>query len=410
METKKQEFAEDIKSLLGNYFDQVEIDTFTSKMKTRKEKDGPNELINKFYTQQLNIDNDFAKDRMEIDRAITLAMKKLSKEKFLSFLCKLGQICTGHGKLNLAFEVLSKAVKESENKKDKADSLLLLSDVHSRRAEWKKSIEVLNTAKDLFNSIHDDNGVGKCENILGAIYGEKGELELAKIHFEKCLALIDPIKEKELAALVELNLGNIGNIHGEYDKSHEYFIKSLRKFESLGNYRRIAELKHSMGMLFVNQEKYNEAIYEFDQSIEISIKEGLLPILTIAYLNKANVLIKLKEFDSALCFVDKSLEFSHQIDDKLTIADIYKTKSNIEKHFKNYDKAENYLQSSLLLNEKMNNHLNIAESCFELAQLYDELNRKEEKEKYLQRSLKYFRGIQAAGYIQKVEEMLAMSI
>lgn len=58
----------------------------------------------------------------------------------------------------------------------------------------------------------------------------------------------------------------------------------------------------------------------------------------------------------------------------------------------------------------MNNHLNIAESCFELAQLYDELNRKEEKEKYLQRSLKYFRGIQAADYIQKVEEMLAMSI
>lgn len=410
METKKQEFAEDIKSLLGNYFDQTEIDTFTSKLKKSNEKNSPNELINKFYTQQLNIDYDFAKDRMEIDRAITFAMKKLSKEKFLTFLCNLGQICTGHGKLNLAFEVLSKAVKESENKKDKADSLLLLSDVHSRRAEWKKSIEVLNTAKDLFNSIHDHNGVGKCENILGAIYGEKGELELAKIHFENCLALIDPIKEKELAALVELNLGNIENIHGEYDKSYEYFIKSLRKFESLGNFRRIAELKHSMGMLYVNQEKYNEAIYEFDQSIEISIKEGLLPILTIAYLNKANVLIKLKEFEAALCFVDKSLEFSHQIDDKLTIADIYKTKSSIEKHFKNYDKAENYLQSSLLLNEKMNNVLNIAESCFELAQLYDELNRKEEKEKYLQRSLKYFREIQAVDYIQKVEEMLEISI
>ena len=331
MEKIKTEFAKDIQKLLSSYFDKTQLKNLLQKLNSAGKKSSSLDVINKFYEQQLNIEYNFAKDRMEIDRTITFAMKNLEKEKYLQLLRKLGQICTGHGKLNLAFEALNKAVKESENKKDKAESLLLLADVHSRRAEWKKSIEVLGSAKDLFNSIRDNSGAGKCENILGSIYGERGELEKAKTHFEKCLVLIDTDKEKELAASVELNLGIIENIQGKYERAFEHFKKSLRRFESLGSYRRIAELKQNMGMLHVNQEKYSEAIEEFDQCIEISIKEKLMPVLAIVYLNKANVLIKLKEFDSALSFADKSMEVAHQIDDKLTIADIYITKSRIEK-------------------------------------------------------------------------------
>lgn len=406
----KTEFAKDIENLLISYFDKTQLKNFIQKLNSIEKKSSSLEVVDKFYAQQLNIEYNFAKDRMEIDRTITFAMKNLEKGKYLQLLRKLGQICTGHGKINLAFEVLNKAVKETENNNDKAESLLLLSDVYSRKAEWKKSIEVLNEAKILFDSSGNNIGTSKCENLLGSIYGERGQLEEAKLHFEISLSSINPSKEKEMAASIETNLGIIENIQGNYTNALDYFLRALRKFESLGSYRRLAELKHNVGMLHVNQKNYNDALEEFNQCIGISLKEELLPVLGLAYLSKANVLTAKKDFENAHRFADKSMEVCHQIDDNLTMADIYKTKSLIEKNLKNYEKAENYLQSSLRLNQKMNNILNIAETSFELANLYGELNRMHEKEEYLRTALKCYREVQASERIQQVEEMLSTDI
>ena len=114
METIKTEFAKDVQKLLSSYFDKTQLKNLLHKLNSAEKKSSSLDVINKFYTQQLNIEYNFAKDRMEIDRTITFAMKNLDKEKYLQLLRKLGQICTGHGKLNLAFEALNKAVKESD--------------------------------------------------------------------------------------------------------------------------------------------------------------------------------------------------------------------------------------------------------------------------------------------------------
>lgn len=409
MENIKQEFQTDIQNLLSNYLDEQELKIFNDKIAKNGINNKSLGVINEFYSRQLKVEYDFVKERMEIDRTITFANKNLDKKRFIQVLLKLGQVCTGHGKLNFAFEVLNKAVKESESYQEKAESLLLLSDVHSRRAEWRVSVETLNEAKKIFKLVGNGVGEAKCENMLGSIYGERGELEEAKAHFIHSLACWESEQDKEMSAVIEGNLGIIENIQGNHTSALDYFFSAMKKFEWLGSYRRIAELKHNVGMLYVNQDMLNEALEEFDKCINISLKEGLLPVLSTVYLSKANVLIKMEDFDASLVFADKSMEIAHQIDDKLTIADVYKTKSNIEIHFGNYDKAENYLLTSLALNEKMKNVLNMAETCTELGKLYDKLNLKEKKEDYLHRSLKYFRGAQAIDNIQKVEKMLGTS-
>lgn len=411
MESNNQVFSEDVQKLLTNYLDKNELNDFIGKLGVSgKSKNKSMDAINNFYAQQLKIEYSFAKDRMEIDRTITFAKKNLDKGKYLQLLRKLGQICIGHGKLNLALEVFNSAVRESENQEDKAESLLLLSDVYSRRAEWRKSIEVLVEAKHEFELAGNKSGSARCENLLGAIYGEKGELEEAKTHFEQSLAFINPEKEKEMCASIESNLGIIENIQGNYKKAFEYLNRSLRKFESLGNYRRISELKHNIGMLHANQANHAEAVQEFDQCIEISLREGLMPVLGMAYLSKANVLVALKEFDAAKSFADKAMEICHQIDDKLTMADIYKTKSMIEKNLKNYETAEHFLHSSLRLNVKLKNILNVAETSFELASLCGEMNKMEEREKYLHDALKYYREVMASDRVRQIEEMLTPKI
>ena len=128
MKTDEQDFRTDIQQLLAGFIGNAEMNDFLQKLKGGIERSNKSlEVINQFYAQQLKIEYSFSKDRMEIDRAITFATKNLNKDKYLELLRKLGQVCIGHGKLNLAYEVLMKSVKESEQSNHKAEGLLLLS-------------------------------------------------------------------------------------------------------------------------------------------------------------------------------------------------------------------------------------------------------------------------------------------
>jgi tetratricopeptide (TPR) repeat protein len=360
-----------------------ELKSFLDKFESNdSSKSSSDEMINKFYAQQLKIEYSFGKDRMQIDRTITFAQKNLTTVRYLELLKKLAQLCIAHGKLCFAAEILNKLLKQSTNDKERAESYLLLSDVYSRKADWNKSIEALEKANDFFINSNNKKGNSKCENMLGVIHGEKGNLRVAQEHFENCLILLDRGEERELAASVESNLGIIMNILGKYEKAAFYFEKALMYFEKVEDYRRIAELRQNIGMLYFNKNDYQAALDEIDKSIDIALNKKLMPVLALSYLSKANLLLTLGDHDSALAFSSKALEISHLVDDKLSIAEVYRIKSLIERKIKNYRQAENYLQSSLRINMVNGNDLNLAENKIELAELYMEMDQKDEKEKF----------------------------
>ena len=168
---------------------------------------------------------------------------------------------------------------------------MLLSDVYSRRADWPKSIDTLKKADLVFNESGNTIGRAKCQNMLGVIYGEKGNLQDAKVSFEKCLELLGQDEERELAASVQSNIGIILNIQGHYDKSAEYFEKALRYFELVQDFRRVAEIRQNIGMLFLNKNDNDAALKEIDASIEIALEKKLMPVLALSYLTKANILL-----------------------------------------------------------------------------------------------------------------------
>lgn len=408
MEEQKNRFVEEIRNLLSDFVEVNELNNFINRFELKSsEKNSSIEMINKFYAQQLKIEYSFGRDRMQIDRTITFAQKTLPKEKYFELLKNLAQLCIANGKLNFAAEILNKLLKQNQEEGMKAEALLLLSDVYSRRADWNKSIETLEKANDLFVKTGNNNGSSKCENMLGVIHGEKGNLSQAKEHFEKCLELIDMGEERELRASVESNLGIILNIQGDYAKAAEYFEKALRYFESVTSYRRIAELRQNIGMMFFNKNEHDAALIEIDKSIELGLENKLMPVLALSYLSKSNILLALDNCDAALAFADKALEVSNLIDDKLSIADVYRTKSTIEKKMKNFKKAENYLQSSLRLNKNNENILNTAEGKMELGELYGVMDLRNDKEKFLRESLREYQELNISNKIKKVEEMLS---
>lgn len=343
---------------------------------------------------------------------ITFAEKKLKGHKLIEFIEYLGEISISQGELVTAEEiykhVLNLVKNNSEYKNVTAHSLLALGDIFSRQAAWEKSINYIYQAKKLFHQQKDNKGLFKCENMLGTIAGDRGNLKKANRHFEKSFSYLQSKKDASMIGLLEINLGILNSIQGDYDAAFTFYQRALIKFEQIQDFRRITEVRHNLGMLFTEKGEYRSALAEFDLSIDSALKAGYLPTLSLSYLGKSFIYSQLEDYPLASAFADKAMEICFKLNDRLSIGDIYKIKGIIERKIKNYKGAENYLLSSLRINEELENILNEAETSYELGVLYTEIGKKEEALKYLNAAHNYYKRQNAVTMVRRIQELLSI--
>ncbi len=373
-----------------------------------QEADGVSGKINSFYKEQLQINVSNYDERIKIDRTITFSEKNLESNKFCKFLIDIGRVCISGGKLNLAAEIFKKANICSSGlaKNYKAESLTGLANVQIKRGNWTRGLSIIAEAEGLYKETNDNHGIAICENLIGTINGELGDIENAKKHFQASLSLINPETELEISAELETNLGIIDHMEENSDNALIHLIKAKEIFKKLENFKNQVNTSLSLGLVYSDTKNYASAISSLDEGIEIAKQHGFLSILCLLYLAKSKVLVSTKAFYYAAEFADKALEISHDINDKATLAEIYKIKGIIERELKNFDIAEIHFLNSIRINTTLKNEMNTAETYVELGVLYRELNNSNSKRSSLQNALGYYKKIKSSIKIKKIEEIL----
>ena len=373
-----------------------------------KTVDKVSEKINNFYRDQLRINVNNYNERVKIDRTITFSEKILESSKFCKFLLEIGRVCISGGKLNLAAEIFRKANMCSSglSKSYKAESLTGLANIQIQRGNWKRGIDIISTAETIYREEKDNSGLAVCENLLGTINGELGDIENAKQHFLTSLSLINPEIELEIAAQLETNLGILDHMEGNSDSSLAHLKKAQKIFKELENFKNYVNTSLSIGQVYFELEDYSSAISSIDEGIEIAKQKGLLSILCLLYHTKSSVLVSTKAYYYAAEFADKALEISHSLNDKTTVADIYKVKGIIERELENYERAESHFLNSIRINTALKNEMNTAETYVELGILYRKLSNANSKQSSFNNALGYYKKIKSSMKIKKVEDLI----
>lgn len=399
-----------LNDLLKDFFNKAEIlelsQNFIDKTLEKKPSGKRLEGVSK---QQIEIELTEGNFRIGIDLLITFAESKLLKNKFFEFLLSIGQLTITSGEFALAIDIHEKILAQTKNQTEFnsiiANAYLALADLMSRQAQWDQCFRNAKKAISIFQEIKDRKGIARCNNLLGTVYGDLGDLKKAKEYFEECLTFLDKEKDNALSGKVEINLGIINNIQGKFDPALSYYRRALLKFEKVSDTKRIAEIKHNMGMTFLKKGEFNTAISEFDKSIAASLQAGFLPTLGITYVSKAYAYTLMNDYTLAEAFSDKAMEICYKTNDKLSIAEIYKVKGIIQKYLSNYQLAENFLLTSLRINKEHNNRLNEAETYYELGLLYKEMGKAESKDNF-KNALKYFQKINANNEINTIKALI----
>jgi tetratricopeptide (TPR) repeat protein len=347
------------------------------------------------------------RDIVEFDLVITFAKANLKETRFLEFLLSSGDYFKSSGDFDYANNIYGRLISLAENNARlnsfKSHCYLAKADIFQRQARWEECLVNLKKARKEFDHLKDKRGSARCENLLGTIYGEKGNIKRAKLHFERSLSLLTPDKDRILTGMLEVNLGIINNIQGNFDQAFSLFQRALVTFEQVKDLKRLAEIRHNLGMLFTQKGEYDSALVEFDKSLSYSNKYGYTSILALTYLSKAFIYTQLKDFYLANAFADKAMELTYAMNDRLSMADIYKIKGIIEKNLLNFKLAENFFLTSIRINQEYSNELNLAESSYELGLLYREMGEKGKAKMFLDNAAAYYKKINAHNMLNKLK-------
>jgi tetratricopeptide (TPR) repeat protein len=361
--------------------------------------------------EQMKVDTSPSPElRIKIDLLSTFASSRLAKTELLELLMQIGQHVITLGEFNIAIDTYKKIIEDCKNhpplKNFKANAYVSLAEIFSRQADWTMCRHYIKKALNIFNDQNDKSGAAKCNNLLGTIEGDCGRITSAKSYFEKSLELLENDKNNILRGMIEINLGIINNIQGNFDEALAYYKRALVDFEKANDIKRIAEIKHNIGMTYLRKQEYATALSQFDQSISASLKVNYMQTLGISYLSKADIYTRLNDFNLASAFANKAMEICFRTNDKLSIADLYKIKGVIQKNLKNFGLAENYLLTSIRLNRDLGNLLNEAEAAYELGILYSEKKMTEESTIHLNKALNYYKKIKADNEINEIKSYL----
>ena len=404
------QISEELKFILVKFFDEHDVDMFVQNIMddililtsiNSFDRGGESNSFESgsFFTSRI---------RSIADRIMTFAREKLDDDKYNNFLLEFGKLMITEGEFFLASEIFTNVLQYSKQKDDlktiNIDANINLAKIYYYQANWTSALNHLDAAKSLLQNQNDNRRMAQYEHLLGVITFHQGDLKNAKSIFYKGLQSLENEDDPALVGNIEIGLGNIFASEGNHDEALKYYQSCLQKFQDLGDHRRAAEARNNMGMVYTQQKEHEYALFEFDECTKLATAGRYLPILGVAYLNKALVYVEINELKLSAFYAGKAMDICYQVNNTVAIADIYKLKGMIAKKQFEFQLAEEYLKASLRLNSELKHDLNFAETSVELGLLYKELNINKSYEHYFNKALEYYQSI---NFTEKISEIKA---
>lgn len=281
-----------------------------------------------------------------------------------------------------------------------SDCYLQIGNVHTILANnteaimcFKQALKTLEETGDPNTKTNEEKweynkGKARCLYHIGSVGQKQGSIDTAIEYFfrslkmyEELLSLCKNSKETE-----EINKGlatcflGIGLVHkdqGALDKALEFFFKSLKINESIGNQEGMVICFNDIGCIYRDQGDYNKATDYYNKSLKICIETNDKKGMSLFYGNlgivhtelgkiAAEKKSKTENFNKAFKYFSMSMEISENLGNKSVISQIY-------------------IYKGILLSQ-MGEHKKAIESCIngvELSRSIGELNILKEAYKYI---------------------------
>ncbi|MCU0446544.1 MAG: tetratricopeptide repeat protein [Microscillaceae bacterium] len=306
--------------------------------------------------------------------------------------------------------IAEKALTQSEQiifAQGKARALRSKGSGYIAKGEYTKALNILQTASAIAEKIPNSQMLkASILNGVGITYYYQGNYPMVLEYYHKSLKITEDIGDKQGTAASLNNIGNIYNNQGNYSSALEYYHRSLKINEDIGNKQTTSSILNNIGLIYNTQGDYSLALEYFQKSLkaskEIDNKRDIaanLGNMGITYYYQGN-------YSSALEYYQKSLKIREEIADKRGIAANLGNIGMIYEHQGNYQLAFEYFQKSLKIREEIDDKYGINHSLVGIANVYQKQKDYKKSISYALKSLQISQEIKAPREIKNASEIL----
>jgi tetratricopeptide (TPR) repeat protein len=202
-------------------------------------------------------------------------------------------------------------------------------------------------------------------NNIGFIYDTQGLIAEALDYYTKSLKVLEEIGDKADMAYSLNNIGYVYNHQGKISEALDYYVRSLKIFEEIGDKEGIAVSLNNIAGIYDNQGQMTEALDYYKRSLKI--QEEIVNKRGVAYsLNNIGAIYDTQGLIAeALDCYTKSLKIREEIGDKEGVAESLNNIGGFHKK----EAALSYYLESLKIFEEIANKPGIATSLRNIASI-----------------------------------------
>jgi tetratricopeptide (TPR) repeat protein len=207
-------------------------------------------------------------------------------------------------------------------------------------------------------------------NNIGFIYQSQGDIPKALEYFDRSLKIEEELGNKKGISTSLNNLGAICKNQGDIPRALEYLGKSLKIEEELGNKKGISTSLNNLGTIYYSKGDIPKALECYSKSLrnweEIGEKKGIAN----SFYNLGFVYKNQGDIPKALEYYGKGLKISEEMGDKNGIANSLNNFGAIYKGQGDTAKALEYFVKTLKIKEEMGDKNGMAISLNNIGTIY----------------------------------------
>jgi len=259
---------------------------------------------------------------------------------------------------------------------------------------------------DLAEQKNEKTHMASALNIQGVSFHIQGDYTKAINYYTKSLKINEELGNKKGYAATINNVGNIYKNQGDYAKAISCFNKSLKIDEELDNKKGYAATINNIGIIYYNQGDYEKSIEYYSKSLKIKEKLDDKLGMAVSLSNIGNNYSIQGDNVKAMEYYIKSLNIEEEIGDNVGMASSLTNIGVIYFDQGDFAKAMSYYTKGLKIREKVGNKLGVAISLNKIGKVYYKQGNYIKAKNYSLRALNTMQEIGAALEIQSASEAL----
>ena len=302
-------------------------------------------------------------DEIDIDRKCRLADD-------LSFT----YVASDLDSLKLLGEKLLVFSNNKHSKKGINAAYYILGDYFVRTAKEKKGLELLREAKNYYLEIKDYNRVTRAYNAIGIAYQHLGNYKEACKWYEQSLKYGELAPDEHVTYMSLINIAQAQKSLENYDLA----IKNAENYRDwvlkLGSTEHIANSFAVLGSISLDQEKFSQAVYYFEQAFKFAEESGDNSGKGHAYTNIGIAKYLQGKIAESEEYFKKAVEFRKHVGHVAFLCDAYLNYGGILFEQEKYDLAiSSYLEGLDIarVNRKFRNEIELLEALKEVYSLHE---------------------------------------